>query len=72
MREGAVGPCFVLSSRKLSANACFFFSYKAMNDCHEIVKGTLASQCEVYLNLNNTWLKVLNFHESLCKHLVNG
>ena len=43
-----------------------------MNNCHEIVKGTLASQCEVYFNTNNTWLKVSNCHESPCKHLANG
>jgi len=72
VREGAGGPCFVLTSRKLSANASFFFSYKAMNDYHEIVKGTLASQREVHVNLNNTWLKVSNCRECLCKHLVKG
>ena len=44
MREGAGGPCFVLSFGKLSANACSVFSYKAMDDYHGIVKGTLASQ----------------------------
>ena len=50
MREGAGGPCFVRSFRKLSCsvyalgNVCSVFSYKATDDCHGIVKGTLASQ----------------------------
>ena len=41
---------FVRSFRKLSCsvyalgNACSVFSYKATDDCHGIVKGTLASQ----------------------------
>ena len=72
MRKGVGGPCFVSSFMKLSANACSFFSYKAMADCHEIAKGTLASQWKVYFNLNNTWLKVNNFRESLCKQLAKG
>ena len=38
----AGGPCCVSSFRKISANACSFSTYKAMDDCHGIVKGTLA------------------------------
>ena len=68
----AAGPCFVSSFRKLSANACSFFSHKAMADCHEIAQGKLASHWRVYLNLYNTLLKVSNCQESLCKLLVKG
>jgi len=40
--EGAGGPCCVRIFRKLSANACYFSSYK--RKLWMIVKGTLASK----------------------------
>ena len=60
------------SFRKISAYAYAFSTYKAMDDCHGIVKGTLASKYDIHLNLNNTWLKVSNCRVSLCKHLIKG